>query len=111
MKLLRTDYLITELSKEREIKMLRAVFSDRRNEMMMTEKICFMQFYEIDITWQMTLAFDFFFPLYFTLPPYSLTKAFMAAYMQNRKRKIILTFCHRCRRHCRLLKDEEKIGH
>jgi hypothetical protein len=33
--------------------------------MMMAEKICFMQFYEIDITWQMTLAFDFF----FRLPP------------------------------------------
>lgn len=36
--------------------------------MMMAEKICFMQFYEIDITWQMTSTFDFFF--FVSSPPF-----------------------------------------
>lgn len=79
----------------------------------MPEKICFMQFYEIDITWQMTLTFDFFFCV--SSPPFHFPNKYAPKNAcRIEKRKIILTFCHRCRlrRHCcYILKDEEKIGH
>lgn len=80
--------------------------------MMMAEKICFMQFSEIDITWQMTSTFDFFF--FVSSPPFHFPNNYALSQRCIGKRKIILTFCHRCRRRCRccfILKDEEKIGH
>lgn len=51
----------------------------------MTEKICFMQFYEIDITWQMTSTFDFsFFLCHLLLSTFPTTICMYERCMQNK---------------------------